>query len=49
MNIIKKIKKFLFNKKCPNVRCSCCKYFYYDKNYNRRCKIIDRYKIRFDF
>jgi len=47
MFILDKIREFLFNRKCPSpkIRCSVCPYFYTDDNKNRRCKLIEKYKI----
>lgn len=38
-----KIRLYLFNKKCPNVKCGACEYFYYDSNRRRRCLLFDKY------
>lgn len=38
-----KIREYLFNKKCPNVRCETCEYFYRDHNHVRRCSLADKY------
>lgn len=44
-NLINFIKDKIFDKKCPKVQCTKCKYFYYGPDKMRRCRLIDELKM----
>lgn len=39
------LKKELFKIQCPDMRCMCCSYYYWDKDNNGHCALKDKYKL----
>ena len=38
-------RKRKFEKHCPNVRCDCCNYHYYNENDRGCCALKEEYKL----
>jgi hypothetical protein len=42
MSTLRKHSNNEFKEKCPDVRCTCCSYHYYDENDESRCGLEDQ-------
>ena len=38
-------RKRKFNKECPDVRCDCCNYYFYNEHNRGCCTLKEKYKL----
>ena len=43
--IVRYFKQKKFDKKCPDVRCTCCNYHYFDEDDKGHCKLKEKLKL----